>query len=390
MRILRARTVVTMDGPPIANGAVAVAGEAIVEVGLYDDIRRNHLGEVVDLGERVLLPGLINAHCHLDYTCLRGKIPPQKSFPAWIKAINAAKATLSADDYVQSINAGFAEAQRFGTTSLVNLTAFPELIGLVRPALRTCWAAELIDVRAPDKAGELLEKTRAQLQSTGHPWLAPHAPYTASRNLYRLCQGPGWPLTTHLAESREEMQMFRDGSGELYEFIRSINPSFEAPGQTPVAYFLRALDQGGSWLLAHLNELDETDYALLDERRSLGVVHCPRSHAYFGHAPFPFERLRELGLPISLGTDSLASNRDLNLFEEMRTFHAAFPRTNPEEVLRMVTTNTGLPRVGRLATGYHADIIAITNSSASNDIYEEIINSRQQPWVMIAGQAGTL
>ena len=102
--IVRARIVVTMDGAPIENGAVRVSGDRIVEVGKFSDVASAN-EEVIDLGEQVLLPGLINAHCHLDYTCLRGKIPRQTSFTNWIRAINAEKEKLTAEDYVASINA---------------------------------------------------------------------------------------------------------------------------------------------------------------------------------------------------------------------------------------------------------------------------------------------
>ena len=87
--IVRARAIATMDGPPIENGAVAISGDRIVDVGKFDQIKTRNSGTVIDLGEQALLPGLINAHCHLDYTCLRGKIPRQKSFTDWIRAINA-------------------------------------------------------------------------------------------------------------------------------------------------------------------------------------------------------------------------------------------------------------------------------------------------------------
>ena len=118
-----AKVVVTMDGLPIENGAVAISGDRIVDVGKFSGVLKAHAGEeVVDLGEQAVLPGLINAHCHLDYTCVRGKIPRQKSFTDWIRAINAEKAKLSADDYVRSINEGFAEAKRFGTTPRTGLT----------------------------------------------------------------------------------------------------------------------------------------------------------------------------------------------------------------------------------------------------------------------------
>src|SRR6266700_6277761 len=127
--IIRAGTVVTMDGPPIENGAVAASGGRITNVGKFSDISATNSGEqIVDLGEQALLPGLINAHCHLDYTCLRGKIPPSKSFTEWIRAINAEKSKLSPEDYLASIADGFAEAKRFGTTTIANLTAFAELI----------------------------------------------------------------------------------------------------------------------------------------------------------------------------------------------------------------------------------------------------------------------
>src|SRR6266446_7044871 len=126
--IVRARVVVTMDGPPIENGAVMISGNRIVDIGTFPEISARHSGqELVDLGEQALLPGLINAHCHVDYTCLRGKISPQKSFTEWIRAINAEKATLAPKDYIASINEGFDEAKRFGTTTIGNLTVFPEL-----------------------------------------------------------------------------------------------------------------------------------------------------------------------------------------------------------------------------------------------------------------------
>ncbi len=155
--IIRARVVVTMHGAPIENGAAAVSGNRIVDVGRFDDIKTRNAGNAVDLGEQALLPGLINAHCHLDYTCLRGKIPPQKSFTDWIRAINTKKSELSPKDYVASINDGFEEAKTFGTTAIANLTAFPELIPQVQPPIRTWWFAELIDIRAPERANELVD-----------------------------------------------------------------------------------------------------------------------------------------------------------------------------------------------------------------------------------------
>src|SRR3989449_2543173 len=224
--IFRARIVVTMDGPPIENGAVAISGDRIVDVGTFNEVKARNSGEVVDLGEQALLPGLINAHCHLDYTCLRGKIPPPKSFADWIRAINAEKAKLSPKDYLASINEGFAEARRFGTTTVANLTAFPDLVPQITSPIRTWWFAELIDVRAPERASEIVDLAIESLKSAQNWGLAPHALFTASRDLYRRCEEitrrQNVLLTTHLAESREEMQMLQDASGPLYEFLKSI------------------------------------------------------------------------------------------------------------------------------------------------------------------------
>src|SRR5437667_10398088 len=182
--IVRARTVVTMDGAPIENGAVVVSENRIVDVGKVDEIKTRNAGEAIDLGEQALLPGLINTHCHLDYTCLRGKIPPQKSFADWIRAINAEKAKLAPKDYLASINDGFVEAKGFGTTIVANLTAFPELISQISEPIHTWWFAELIDVRAPERAKELVDLVRRRTDSL-------------RRAMKALKSGPNWGFAPH-------------------------------------------------------------------------------------------------------------------------------------------------------------------------------------------------
>jgi aminodeoxyfutalosine deaminase len=397
--ILRARYVVTMDGPPIENGAVAINGNRIIDVGTFDEIRARAPDKVVDLGERALLPGLINAHCHLDYTGLRGKIAPQQSFTDWIHAINAAKARLSEEDYVAAINEGFAEAKTFGTTSILNLEAFPELITKTRPSIRTWWLAEMIDVREPDRAKEIVDLAVEALKKTEHWGLAPHALFTASANLYRRCEEVAVRenilLTTHLAESREEMSMFRDARGPSYEFLKDIGRPMDDCGYgTPLERFVGALGDRAlptEWIIAHLNELVESDFDLLTKStRRFHVVHCPRSHKYFGHAPFQFKRLSKLGFNICLGTDSLASNSDLNLFAEMREFQRRFSDVAPEEILSMATMNgaRALGRessLGRIRAGHSADLIAIP-CERRGDVWEQIIAfNGSVPWLMIKG-----
>jgi len=392
--IIRARVIVTMDGPPIENGAVAVSGNRIIDVGKFPEISARHSGQqLIDLGEQALLPGLINAHCHLDYTCLRGQIPPKKSFADWIRSINAEKAKLSAQDYLASITEGFAEAKRFGTTTIANLTAFPELIPQVASSIRTWWFAELIDVRSPERANELVDRAIGALKqardSSGGIGLAPHALFTASTNLYRrseeIAQRENFLLTTHLAESREEMSMFRDGAGPLYDFMRSIGrPMDDCGHRTPLALFVSAIGAPGGralpagWIVAHLNELAKRDFELLETSSGkFHVVHSPRSHDYFAHSAFAFETLRDLGFNICLGTDSLASNENLSLFAEMRAFRRGEAAVSPKEALEMVTVNggraLGRPQIlGRIRANYFADLIAIPCRGIT-DVFEEIV-----------------
>jgi aminodeoxyfutalosine deaminase len=411
--IIRARSVVTMDGAPIEDGAVRVTGTRIGEVGEFPKFASDN-DEILDLGECILLPGLINAHCHLDYTCLRGKIPRQKSFTNWIRAINAEKAGLTAQDYVASINAGLAEAHRFGTTTIANLTAFPELIASLDEAVQTWWFAELIDVREPKRANETVDTAVESLKPTNNWGLAPHAPFTASSNVFRRCHEIALRenilLTTHLAESREEMEMFRDASGPLYQFMKEIGREMKDCGhETPLQSFLRQLHfsqrdpsvragqavsfgKTDGWIIAHLNELTESDFDLLSEiRQKFSIAHCPRSHVYFRHSDFQFPRLQRLGFNICLGTDSLASNDDLSLFAELRAFHKKFPALKPEKTLEMVTVNSARAlrrehELGKISQNFLADMIAIPFRDAAS-VYQTILNFvGQVPWIMLHGK----
>jgi aminodeoxyfutalosine deaminase len=395
--IIRARTVVPMEGEPIDDGAVAVAGNKITDVGRFDEVRQRQSGDILDLGEQILMPGLINGHCHLDYTMLRGTIAPQRSFSDWIRAINTEKANLTDQDYIESINAGFAEARRFGTTTILNLTAFPKLIAAIREPLRTWWFGELIDVRNPDEAEKIADEAVEFLKSKSRWGLAPHAPFTASGRLYARCEEiarrENIPLTTHLAESREEMEMFRDAIGAAFQFLESIGRPMEDCGEgTPLSLFLRtrAIDRG--WIIAHLNELDAGDFDFLADAPTFHIAHCPRSHAFFGHAPFALERLRSLGFNICLGTDSLASNSDLSLFAEMRELLRKEPWLSPREIVAMATLNGAqaigqADLIGKIAPTAYADLIALSDVPSTADIFERIIAFEETvPWMMVNGE----
>ncbi len=403
--IVKARIVVTMDGAPIEHGAIAIDDDHIVAVGSLDAMRALDAGPVVDLGARVVLPGLINAHCHLDYTMLRGAISPPASFTAWVRRINALKRGLDDDDYLAAIGRGFAELKRWGTTTVCNIEAFPELMPRM-PAtpIRTWWFYEMIDIRhritTDDVVAGALSFFKRSDTKLGGFGLSPHAPYTASTMLYQLANDCAatmeMPLTTHVAESREEASMFREARGPLHAFMSSLNrPMTDCGKMTPFQHLWRSGAIDRRWILAHMNELTESDFALLAEAAPSGgpsIVHCPGSHRYFGHSPFAFRRLHEMGLNICVGTDSLASTDSLSLLRELRRVRENESWLTAEELLRTITVNPARAlrrsnELGRIAPGALADLIALPTSGDLAHVHEEIVNEeRPISWMMLDGK----
>ena len=174
--------------------------------------------------------------------------------------------------------------------------------------------------------------------------------------------------------------MFHDASGPLYDLMKSIGrPLNDCGSKTALQYFFEIRDSStprafgarsdSSWMVVHLNELTESDFDLLNRSTlKFHVVHCPRSHNYFGHSPFAFDRLRSLGFNICLGTDSLASNESLSLFDEMRAFRKNFPRVSPQEILQMATVNSARAlrnenALGQIRSGFEPDCAARARAS---------------------------
>jgi len=385
--IIRARTLLTMDGPPLENGAVAISGQRLRAVDKFEAIERQPGEEVVDLGEQVLLPGLINAHCHLDYTMMRRAISPPRNFTQWIMRINAIKRSLHDEDYVKAIQNGFAELMKWGTTTVLNIMSQPELMPqLSKPPVRTWWFYELIDIR---KKPESIAKHFENKEWPGGFGLSPHAPYTVTPELFRIARASGRLLTTHVAESVDEMNMFLNAHGDLYTFMEAIGRDMSDCGHgTPLANLVKHELVDRNTILVHLNELDAADIQWLDGAH---VVHCPCSHRYFRHHPFPLGALLQTGANVSLGTDSLASNDALNLFAEMQALREAEPWLDPSMLLQMVTLNPAraLQRRGELGClrpGAFADLIALPLAESPRDVYEAVVQNRKPiAWMMSNG-----
>jgi len=385
--IIRARTVLTMEGPPLDNGAVAISGNRIRAVGPFRGLEHKADEPVLDLGEQVLLPGLINAHCHLDYTMMRRAISPPRNFTQWIARINAIKRSLHEEDYVKAISDGFAELMKWGTTTVLNIESFPEIMPLLpRPPIRTWWFYELLDIR---KKPEAISRFFENKDWPGGFGLSPHSPYTVTAELFRLAKASGRLITTHVAESVDELDMFLNGKGDLHEFLKSIGRDMSDCGDsTPLFYLVRNDLVDRNTIFVHLNELSPEDIRWLNGAH---VVHCPCSHRYFRHHPFPLGALQKTGANICLGTDSIASNDGLNLFAEMQALLDVEPWLEPRTVLQMATVNPAraLQRRGELGcirTGALADLIALPLAESQRDVYEAVVHNRKPiAWMLSNG-----
>jgi len=394
----------------VEDGAVLVCGDRIMGVGPWSVLSVGGPSAVFDLGEVILLPGLINAHCHLDYTGLAGLIFPPKYFTDWIKAIVALKANWSYSDFAESWLRGAQMLLRSGVTTVADIEAVPELLPEAWNAtpLRVISFAELISIRRRGYETELVDQTAGhflRVLGTGtsdHPsetrgppgerlGLSPHAPYSTSVSLLqaaaKTAREHGLPLTTHLAESEEEFEMFMYRFGPLYDWLRGQRDMSDCGLGSPVQHLERAGYLSAQPLVVHVNYLWRDDAAPL-ARRKVSVVHCPRSHDYFRHLLFPRQELVEAGVNVCLGTDSLASVRttradrtDLTMFAEMELLAERAPDLAPAAIVRMATANGAVAlrrggQLGQLTPGACADAIAIPYSGSLNEVWAAVVHHR--------------
>jgi cytosine/adenosine deaminase-related metal-dependent hydrolase len=340
------------------------------------------------------MPGLVNAHCHLDYTGMAGMIPPASSaaFPDWIKSILSLKAHWSYTEFAASWVKGAKQLVDSGCTTVFDIEAVPELLPEAWDStpLRITSFLEMTGVRSGHQPERIMGDTIQQMKRIGEnarcrTALSPHALYSTPPALLQLLaekmRAENIPVAMHIAESEAEWEMYQNARGPLYDWLKTQRPMDDCGGRSPVQ---RAREMGllqPNLLAIHCNYLAPGDAELL-AKTQVTVVHCPRSHAYFKHAPFPYEELRAAGVNIVFGTDSLAStsaekNRPLTLdiWEEMRQFAKVHPGVTPEAIIAMGTTNGGAaikPGAIGLGTGAAADIISISYSDSPAEMIETI------------------
>ena len=406
-----ARWVLPIDGPPLENAEVVVEDGLIVAVRL----RRTPAAECRDFGEAALLPGLVNAHSHLEYTALRGFLEDVPFFP-WIRALTAAKASLSPEDWLWSARLGALECAASGITTLGdNTDAGVTMQVLSESGLRGTVYQEVFGIDDREPIGPIMDALVAKIAV--HRRLAsdrvvvgvsPHALYTlrpalfAALNTYT--QTEHLPTSIHVAESPAESALTERGEGPFAEMYARRGISWTAPLTTPTAYAQSLGALGPHTLAVHCVHQTDADTALL-AAAGAAIIHCPKSNAKLGAGVAPLARwLRTDGLRVGLGTDSAVSNNSLDLWEEMR-FALLLSRAVTEDaeavtardVLRLATLGgaeaLGLSdRIGTLTPGKSADLVAVRldrpHAVPATDPYAALVYSATASDVVLTLTAG--
>ncbi len=385
---LRARWVLPIDAPPIAGGYVSIADGRIAAVGSASEVNR----PVEDLGNVVLMPGLVNAHTHLEFSELTHPLGAAGiNLPEWIRLVIADRKRCDRDAGA-AIAAGLNESLAGGATTIGEIaTSAARLYAAGEPRATTVLFQEGIGFSAGRVDSVFADLQRRLDEAPSPAGLSPHAPYTVHPRLLArivdLARSRGAPVAMHLAESREELEFLATGGGQFRALLeeRSMwDPNAIAASTRPLDY-LSVLAGAPRSLVIHGNYLAPDEIEFIARRRErMSVVFCPRTHAYFGHEPYPLAALRAAEVCVALGTDSRASNPDLSMLNELRSVAGSRPDIAPDDAVRMATINAakslGLAdKVGSIAVGKRADLVAIADGSSSSDAYQALLGSATQP-----------
>lgn len=379
-RCYTARYVFPGTALPIPNGIVVVRDkkiEAVEPHGRSCD---------VDYGNAAIIPGLVNGHTHLDLSGARGLIPPTdpEHFTDWLRGVIAFRRTRTPEQVISDIHDGLAECLHYGTTLIGDIASegaswnvlscanvrsviYHEVLGL---------SIERFHLAMGDALRWIGDVTRRS--PSCRAGLSPHAPYSCRtdtlQSLATILRQTGIPLTMHLAETTAELELLRRNSGPFVWFLAELgvwDPSGLARGPEQILHSTRELPNA---LFAHCNYLPP-DSPFHDGQ---SLVFCPRTHAAFHHAPHPFREFRKRGVRVCLGTDSLASNPDLDILAEARLLHQQYPDVRGDELLRMVTLAGAealgwSDETGSLEPGKSADFVVVPLPDAEAEDPHELL-----------------
>jgi 5-methylthioadenosine/S-adenosylhomocysteine deaminase len=404
--IVTADWVVPVCEPPIRHGAIAVREGVVVEVGAAADVCARWMDDTdaAELDGCIVAPGLVNAHTHLSLTALRG-LTVRAPLPEWLPGVTRAVLGLSHEEFGASAALGALELLMTGTTAVGDIVygaeapraattmglggAFAwEVLGIEPAEMRESLARR--GFPSPDSPPAWDDETRAIAA------ISPHSPYTSGPSLlqeaHRFARSHGIPFIVHAAESAAEVEVVATGTGPFARNVGRFARDFEPTGMSPVAYLdsLGVLDDA---VVVHAVHVDDDDIALL-AAKARGVVLDPRSNEWLSNGPAPVAAMRAAGVRLAIGTDSLGSNADLDLFAEMRTLRTLDRTITPDEALWMMTLAgaqlLGMAgSLGAIAPGVQADLVAVRAHAGDDDDPVEALLTRGSAGVedvLVAGE----
>jgi cytosine/adenosine deaminase-related metal-dependent hydrolase len=393
-RLLRARWILPIDRPPIARGWIEVDGGRVLRVGDRTP-PADAAGAAEDLGDVALMPGLVNAHTHLELSWMAGRVPPAATMDEWIRTLIGVRLT--------GPDGGQDEADRAARDAAASMRASGTVLvgdisnGLTTPpALRAAGLGgvvfhELLGFGVVDPAPLVRDawlRARAAEASVaaGAPPIVcsvvAHAPYSVSPVLFREIarQAQGAPLSVHLAESKEEIEFVRAGSGPIRDMLAQLGAwtgSWTAPGSDPVTYLSSLGYLGRGVLVVHGVHLTEAGLDALREMDAV-LVACPRSNTWVGGGLPPVARFYGSGVRVAIGTDSLASVATLNVFDELAELRRIAPEVTAAKLLESAT-RVGAAALGfgdefgAIAPGMRASFVSVDVPAGVSDVEEYLV-----------------
>ena len=388
MKAYRAAWVCPIDQPPIKDGIIAIADGTIRAVG-KPPVAPSGLKE---LGNVALMPGLVNAHTHLELSWLRGRVPPAARFTDWVKLLFAIRGRPDrglSDEQVPPIREAIRESKASGTIAVGDISnSLAAVEEMLDAKLHGVVFHELLGFNERDGALVMASKAPRDLAAARgvRVSLAPHAPYSTSLELFSAIRsavnGSACPImSVHLAESAEEVEFLEAGSGpwrSMLEMLGLWRDDWAIPGCDPVTYLDRHALIDANTLVVHGVQLED---AALSRLATIGatLVTCPRSNLWVGAGEPPIDRFYQSGVKVAVGTDSLASVADLNLFEELKVMRWIGPGVPARRLLESATLigarALGLEQeLGSLTPGKRAEIIQVTIPPQTADIEEYLVS----------------
>lgn len=383
----RAAWLLPISGAPVRNGWVAIDGGRIAATGSGAE------GGAIDLGPAVILPALVNAHTHLELSHLAGRVPPGSRFTAWVRALLERRASVEAADtsIVAEARRAIAQAVSCGTGLVGDVTNSLVTAPLLHDSpLSAVVFLEVIGFSVADPEARVAA-ARQRVADLGfgegrvRASLAPHAPYSVAPALFRALRAdldryPASRTTVHLAESPEEVEFLRHGTGgfrALLEDLGAWTEGWDAPQASPVQYLMDLAFLDPRVLVVHGVQLEGEDLSRLADR-GVTLVTCPRSNRHVGAGEPPLEAFYAANLDVAIGTDSLASAPDLNLFSELKEMRRLAPRTPAARLLESATLigarALGFEKeLGTIEPGKRAALIAVRVPDGIDDVEEWLL-----------------